>query len=211
MGVRELTEYFYTYNIGYSVSEDISEKTEKVLQYLLDCDISEYDIINQVMPIECEEEYLTFDSLPESLWENSILEKDIYYMHRELHLISGSNVVDVYSGNTVESNPSIEMKIQYDWKDLLEYYCSKFDIDYNMLNENKEIGALKYIYDLCAEKYNDLNAVDIILYIIDTASASTEKTISVLNLQDYLYETITFIYKIKRELEFNNYNKIIWR
>lgn len=211
MGARSLTDYFYTHNIGYSVSEEDTKKTENVIQYLLDCEISENEIMSLVLNEEYSNEYLTFEELPELLWQTSLLDKGVYYMHQELHLHQNANVVDVFSGEVIENNTSVEMKITYKWFDLLKYYCQKFDININMLNQAKEIGAFEFIYDLCKEKYHDLEPIDIILYLIDNASASSTKTISVLGLQEYLYETIDYMYSVKRELEYNNYNKIIWR
>lgn len=211
MAARSLTEYFYEHNIGYSVSDEYVNQTTKVIEYLLECGFNKEDIISIVLNNEYDHEYLTFEDLPERLWKESLLEKNKYYMHQELHLNSGSDVVDIYSGEVVESNHAIEMKIAYGWMDVLKYYCNKFDTDINILNINKEVGALQYIYDLCAEKYTDLNSIDVLLYLIDNAASNSNKFVTVLNLQDYLYDTIVYMYSVKKELEYNNYNKIIWR
>ena len=57
MGARSLTDYFYTHNIGYSVSEEDTKKTENVIQYLLDCEISENEIMSLVLNEEYSNEY----------------------------------------------------------------------------------------------------------------------------------------------------------
>lgn len=214
-----LVDYFYELLGCVPDCENNNQiQTDKVIQYLVDCNIDEKEIIDT---IEYEAsidnvinlEHLTFEDLPDFLWKSSILEKNVYYLHNELHLNNNANVVDIFSGEVISSNNSIEMKIKYTEEDILNYFCSAFNIDSAITIKDKEIGAIKYLLKTYTDQFKKcgLNAIDIVLTLIDDAFNQGMKIYTILDIQDCLYTTVEYLKSIQSELALNNTNKIVWR
>ena len=214
-----LVNYFYEL-LGYvpDNKDNNLKQTDKVIQYLIDCNIDEEKIIDTIeyeasIQNVINNEHLTFENLPDFLWKDSLLEKNIYYLHNELHLNNNANVVDIFSGNVISSNNAIEMKIKYTEEDVLNYFCSAFNIDSDIILKDKEIGAIKYLLTTYTNQFKKcgLNAIDIILTLIDDASNQGMRIYTILDTQDCLYTSIEYLKSIQSELALNNTNKIVWR
>ena len=215
----DLVNYFYELLGCVPDHEDDNLiQTNKVIQYLIDCNIDEKDIINTIeyeASIEnvIDNEHLTFEDLPDSLWKDSLLEKNVYYLHSELHLSNNANVVDIFSGDVISSNNAIEMKMKYSEEDVLSYFCSAFNIDSDIMIKDKEIGAIKYLIKTYTDQFKKcgLNAIDIVLTLIDDAFNQGMRVYTILDIQDCLYTTVEYLKSIQSELALNNTNKIVWR
>lgn len=210
--IAHLLNYYTGNCLGFVPNKEQTDITIKVIEYLFDCGF-ESDTIIQVLDTQNNFEigYFSFEMLPDFLWQNSLLEKDIYYIHHELHLNKSSNVIDIFSGNIIESNNAIEMKIQYTLEDVLSYFCKAFELDSNALDKKKEFGAIQHLLDSFKSYATELNNIDILLYLIDETSNNNIKCYNIFDMQNFVYPTIERLKNINNNLVFDKTNKIVWR
>lgn len=210
--IVHLLNYYVNNCLGFVPDKQQIDMTTKVIEYLFDCGF-ESDTIIQVLNTQSNFEigYFSFEMLPDFLWQNSLLEKDTYYIHHELHLNKSSNIIDIFSGDIVESNNAIEMRIQYTLEDLLSYFCKAFELDSNTLDKKKELGAIQHLLDSFKLYTTELNSIDILLSLIDETSNSNVKCYNIFDMQNFIYPTIERLKDINNNLVFNKTNKIVWR
>ena len=163
-------EYYYEYHYGnYPFDEDKTKliRTQKTIDYLFEADFTSKEII-QIIEQSPKKESLTYEDLPDYLWNNSLLSKNTFYHHNQLQILSTPAKFDPITNQFKSSNFFIEMKIKYTEKDMLNYFYNTFKIDSVFINENKDLGALKYLL----KKYSKIEfmaSVDFILFLIDYA------------------------------------------
>lgn len=193
-------------------SEDHILTTQKTIEYLIDCGIDKNNIIEALSSQEdYSSEEFSFEDLPDFLWKDSLLKKNTYYIHHELHLNKNADVLDVFSENLVHSSNAIEMKIIYTIQDVLSYFCISFGLQSENLNREKEFGAIQYLLDIFSQRFKDFNAIDILLYLIDETANADKKYYNILDMQNDVYPTIERLTIINNDLIYNKTNRIIWR
>lgn len=157
-------------------------------------------------------QYITFNELPEELWENSLTEKDKFYYSEILHLKSKAPSWNPITFQEECEEFYLEMKIRFTIDDLLEYYYSKCRIEVEFRDDKKAKGALLYLI----EKYNKLNiatGLDIVIGLINEASNDIDNIMitDVFKIDEYLPIVIESLKAKTNEAELLKANKIVWR
>lgn len=210
--LTNLLNYYVCNCLGYQPDEAHLGCTKKTIEYLIDCGFEDNAIIDALnTQNDYSSESFSFEDLPDFLWKDSLLEKNKFYIHHELHLNNNSDVIDIFSGSIQKTSNAIEMKIIYTAEDVLLYFCSAFELQSKDLDKNKEIGAINYLLDVFSKRFPDLNSIDIMLYLIDEVSNSDKKCYNILEMQDSIYPTVERLRAINNDLIYNKMNKIIWR
>lgn len=185
---------------------DYRNKTKAIIKYLIDNELNESDIIDMFGKIKIED-YLKPDDLPEYLWEGSLLKKNVFYYHNSLQLIPPP---PKWNAETLQSSSEdfyLEMKIQYNIDNLLEYYYKAMKIE--SMDYNKDKGAMQYL--LNKYKIEGMENVDIVLLLIDEAHANEYVINSPLKLQDLEMEVISLAKHMVANSKSKRSNEIIWR
>lgn len=206
--LSNIMEIYYRVTNGY-YSENLDLITQATLLHLIDNGYgfkSILDIINKSDIKDC----LRPESLPDSLWEDSLIKRNTYYYHNTLHITSKPpkwNPVTMKA----ECEPFfMEMKINYTMKDLLDYFYNKCKIDVNLRDEKRDGGAFEFLMNKY-EKIKNIEALDFVLLLIDEACNSESFITSPLKLQDYDCEVLDNCKKLIAEAKYNQANKIVWR
>lgn len=208
-----LTDYYYENKFGvYPFETDEQQiKTDKTIAYLFDIGYSEKEIISIID--ECQPDHcLSYNNLPDSLWNNSLLKKDVFYYHNLLQVRSRPAMLNM---KTLEfnSNPFfIEMKISFTINDLLNYFYTTTNQELSFRDEKKDIGALNFLL----KSYNRIDfiePVDFILFLIDYACKEKDcSTSSILQIDSEFKADVFELLKVKTiQAAAQNFNKIIFR
>lgn len=200
---------FYYYNLGEEPNKAEKEITEKTFNHLKDNGYSDKDIINMI-PYFPAKMALSHEDLPDCLWDNSLIERDIFYYHSELHITSPAPYWDFENDKIVSPKFFLEIKIHYTIDDLIKYYYKKFPIDLALLDNKKDKGSMEYLL----KKYNDIDfisPVDFVLFLIDEASSQTEDIVEIIELKKYEKETFKYLKHKTINAKAENLNKITWR
>lgn len=209
----DYTELYYelTHGIYPFESEESKIKTQKVIDYLIDAKISEKDII-RVIEEAPKADYLKHEDLPEWLWENSLLNKNIFYYHNTLQIRSKAPKMNM-STLEVETVPFyLEMQIKYTEHDILIYFYNKAMMEPSFKDEKRDIGAIAHL--LAQYKRIDfIDGVDFILALIDYATAAEDCSTSTIFQLDSRYRSEVFELLKQRtaEANANHVNKMIYR
>ncbi len=208
-----LLNYYINNCLGYYPAKEKVNIITNVIEYLLDCEFSNEEIMDVFDTQEnFEQECFTFDMLPDFLWQDSLLKKNTYYMHHSLHLYTVSDSLDIMSENiTMKTSNAVEMIIKYTLKDALSYFCNAFNLRSNDLDTTKELGAINHLIETFNERYPDLNAIDIFLYLVDEVANSDRHIYAILDLCNSIYPVVVRLRQIDKELTFSNANVIVWR
>lgn len=205
--IEKLMQAYYRIAFG-CYDETLDIVTECTLKHLIDNGYSFKEII-EIMRNSNIEDCLRPESLPDSLWEDSLLKRDTYYYHNSLHMISKSPMWNPETLQVVNEPFFKEMKIRFTMKDLLNYYYTKCEIDISLRDEKRDAGAFEYMlsrYHLCG-----IEGIDFLLMLIDEAETKKAKITNPLKLQDLEGELLDYLLEFLPEAEYNNVNKIVWR
>lgn len=200
----DLVNFYYEYNGEYPEDKNHVAKTKAVIEHLKDCGYTEEQIIDIIIKEFPNAEYLDFNNIPTSLWENSLLKKDKFYFHKELQITSPPPTWD-------KSFPFfLEMKIFYSEKDILNYYVKTFNIRGEWVNEDKEIGSIKYLLNKY-KMFSFIEPVDYILHLIDYAKSLDVKPNNFYDLCNYELELAEYLERDIKNANLQKKNKIVWR
>lgn len=202
---EELADIYYGYTNG-----EIPENKDNLIQtinffnHLLDAGITSKEILEYIIKDSIPKEALEYNDIPDKFYENSLLEKNKFYYHRQLQIISPPP--------TKNNNKYYkEMKIRYTEEDLIKYFCRRFNIREDWIDIKKEIGSIRYLL----KKYyvfNFMEPVDFILLLIDFVASKSENEVrQILDLDKYSIEYAEYAEKDTKNAEVRNKNKIIWR
>lgn len=200
---------FYYYNLGTEPTEFEREITKATLGHLIDNNLTEKDIINIIKDFPAKMALEPSD-LPNSLWENSLLNRDTFYYHSELHITSPAPYWDFENDRIVSSRFFLEMKIQYSIRDLIQYYYKKFPRDIRLIDDKKDNGTMEYLLN----KYKNIafiEPVDFILFLIDEAANSDYELTEMIDLKRFETQAFSYLEYKTMNAAVEKMNKIVWR
>lgn len=208
----DLTTIFYREYVGeYPFKTNQAEAiTRCTLAWLEESKISRKEIL-RILDKFVNKAIITPNDIPDSLWNNSLTEKNQYYCHHEVQLHSPATIYK-RDGSCISFPFYQEMKIRYTINDLLDYFYRKVSKYSILRNEKRDTAQLKHLLS----QYNGLKKVqplDIILFLIDTVafnniSVSEPFELKIPRLVD---ESIDKAIRIRNERHAKGYDKIIWR
>ena len=200
---------FYYYNLGEEPNHIEKEITKNTFEHLKDNEYSDSDII-KILSYFPAKMALAHSDLPDYLWENSLIKRDTFYYHNELHITSPAPYWDFENDKIISSKFFLEIKIHFSIDDLINYYHKKFPIDLALHDKKKDIGSMEYLL----KKYKDIDfiePVDFILYLIDEAANQSEDSLEKIELKKYEKEAFEYLKHKTINAKAENVNKIIWR
>lgn len=200
---------FYYYNLGEEPNDCEKAITKATLDHLIDNNFNEKDIMRMIESFPAVMSLKPSD-LPDMLWENSLLNRDTFYYHEELHITSPAPYWDFENDRIVSSRFFIEMKIQYSIQDLIGYYYKKFPRDSRLIDDKKDIGTMEYLLN----KYKNIKIiepVDFVLFLIDEAVNSECDYIEMIDLKRFEAQTLEYLKHKTMNAAVEKVNKIIWR
>lgn len=176
--------------------------TEYTIEYLKDNGFSEQEIIEVISSVKGE--YVFYKDIPDNLY-GTLVEKDKYYFHPELQILSKPPVFNI--NNLTAASPKFfkEMRIRYTEEDLINYFHSKANPKI-IRTPGRDFKAIEY---LCKRYSTQLmEPVDCILHLIDDVGY---KARDFLDIQNYELITLERIDQIYLDSVRSNTNKIIYR
>lgn len=196
------------------LGEDITDpkiikNNELIINYLKESGITGNEVFKTIMGLEpTDTGLIELSMLPDTLWDNSLLKKDTFYYHKELKILPPPPSMN----DDKEYVFYCEMKIRYTEKDILKYFCKIYKVREDWVDENKEIGSIKFLLKQY-ERFSFMEPVDFILHLIDyVSSLDTNTTInSILQLRNYETELAQYLLNDTQNAERQGKNKIIWR
>lgn len=204
----DILSYYY-----YNISEEPSEKdiitTNNTINYLKDNNYTDKEIIKILDSIDYKLA-ININDLPNNLWENSLILRDEFYYHKELHITSPAPYWDFDNKKIISPKFYLEMKIKYAIEDILKYYYKKITIDNIFKDEKKDIGAIKYLLK-SYENIDFIKNLDFVLFLIDTAYIKEFDSTEIIDLKSYQKETHTFLKNKVLNASSTKCNQIIWR
>ena len=151
------------------------------------------------------------EDLPKSLWNDSLLEKGVYYYHNEFHITSKPPTWNPVTFKEECEPFFIEMKIKYTIEDLRNRFYDKCKVPPGLREDKLVEGGLKHLLS----KYNNLSAqsIDYIMLMIDLADEDVDRELitNVFDLEKYSKQAFIILEDIVQEAQVNKNNKIIWR
>ena len=203
MDVVKLTNFYYDFVVG-EQPEKINERTKLLFEHLSESGCTPKQLFGTIIEEFPNKDELTIEDIPDSLWEGSLIERNKFYYHKELQILSPPPTWD-------KSFPFyIEMKIQYSIEDALKYFIKQFKINESWMNKDKELGSIRYLLK-DYKKYGFIEPVDFFLHIIDYVCSKGVKINSIYDLRDYELEYTQLL-----ELDILNSkalkkNRVVWR
>lgn len=196
--------------LGENPTEEDIKTTTNTFKYLLDNNLTEQDITDIFKDLPPKTK-ITPDDLPVRLWSGSLLNKNIFYYHNELKIIS-IDKFDLLNPVTEKNQSFIEMKIKYTIDDVLDYYYKKFPEQKEFSDYKQDVGTIKYLLTKYT-RYNFIEAIDILLYVIDEAYNTDLGLDSMIELNNSKAEKNTLkSLKLKvQNARGERCNKIMWR
>ena len=193
---------WYEENIlGYSTEK--SYITQYTIDYLYDNNYNEGEIINILSKIK--KESIKYKDLPSKLW-NGLIERDTYYFHPELQILSKPPMLSISSDIIIKPVKFFkEIKISYTKQNVLNYFYRKANSKI-IKDTNRDLGSLDYL--LSRYKHQLMNSLDVILYLIDDHAFEAN---SLLALSNYEVDTLERIENMYYDNDRSGTDKIIYR
>ena len=208
--MNKIVYNYYSLCRGIEPEDKAFNRTLATTKYLKDNNIDDKEILKIL--IACNKDEITGEDLPEYLWEDSLLDKGVFYYSDILHIKSKAPVWNPITFKE-ESEPFfLEMKIKFTIDDLLNIYYDKCRIPLGIRDKKKDAGALKHLIN----KYNafkNVPGIDYVLTLIDYASKDINKELitNVFEIEEYNKDVIQNFKAMYEQAEFEKTNKIVWR
>ena len=127
------------------------------------------------------------------LYEDSIIttSDSTVYFHNELQIHSKPGSYNPETG-VVEKQPYyLEMRYRYTMDELLNYYYNKLMVPIQFRNSKRDIGAFKHIIN--DYRFENINTVDFILFVIDYVVSKEIKISNPLDLKNWAQQTYEYL------------------
>lgn len=204
--IKFLTNFYYSYLLGeYPENKEDYDKTYKTISYLIEAGINVDTIKKNVFENIPFKERLSYEDLPNNLWDNSLLEKDKFYYHIQLLIANTAPGWD----DEEDFHPYIEPKIKYSLDDALDYFIERAGVRSDWINRAKEIGSIKFLLK-DFEKFNFIEPIDFFLHLVDFA-VSKDEINTVYDLREYEIELAEFLENDIANAIAQKKNTYIWR
>lgn len=191
---------YATFYLGVMPEGEAFNRVNAFFGYLHDAGISEREIHDLMWNTE-DIESISFDRIPSSFWEGSLIQKGVFYTHSALRIISKTPTM---KNGVIEEMPySLEMKIRFTIDDLIDYYIEIVRPPASLIDKKRISGGLTYLL----EKYSRIEhgtSLDFVLRLID---ASKNKHVDPMRLAD---NEVSVFEQHKRET-LNSKGVVVWR
>lgn len=207
----DYTEFFYTNYIGrYPFNTDAERKvTRRTINHLLES-LDNTAKLFEVFESCADKAIIDFQLLPDLLWKDSLIKRNIFYFHPQLQIKSKPPVFDYANGINIVYPYFLEIKEQYTIDNMLEYAYAKLNIPEISKDYKRDKNSLLYLYR--TYKNNSvIDQLDFVLFLIDTAANSGNRIKNILNLSDYADDTMQKIKNIVNFAKQKNFNKVVYR
>ena len=204
---------YYIYNIGIRTNEEVLSNIEKTIGYLSDNNFSNKEIIDILFGFNGMND-IAIKNLPDKLWDGSLLKRNVFYYHSQLHITSHPPYFDVIEQKRISPKFFLEMKIRYTPNDILNYIYSNLKDLEKYSDFKKDIGAVNYLLGKY-KKYDFMEPVDFLLFLIDEAYYQyrnvNAKFTDILEIDSFKINVIDKLDNKVKSAEAEHKNKIIWR
>ena len=183
--------------------------TKNTCEYLLDCGFSALEIINILNGLSFGA--LSYDVLPDRLWQGSLIKRGAFYLHRELRIESQAPEFDIRTGRVLEYPYYCEMKIKYTVEDTLKYFRSRMKQSNIVLSSDEyDKNAIKQLF----KQYSKLDYVeplDVILCSIDNHLTLDPDCARLIDITKTNREVIATLISDMKTLEAQDRRKMVMR
>lgn len=171
---RNLTQWYYQNEIGYYPWDTDTNKqiTQDTLQYLVESGISDEEILKVMQ--ESKNGIITPDSLPDWLWENSLIERNKYYTSRLFHLESDRTKLKKMSNGArvliMANDFWLEIIPRFTLQQLINYYYCQLPNAACYNTDKQDVGVFSYLlkrYEKLSQMSPYVTGLDLIISAID--------------------------------------------
>lgn len=196
-------DYYYNFLIGEHPKDEDYKITSLTFNHLKDAGFNEIELFRllNTFPIK---DKISFEDIPDNLWEGSCLTRDKFYFHKELQILSPpptwDETFDFY----------LEMKIKYSLDEALDYFIKRSGTREEWVNRDREIGSIKFLLKEYT-KFNFMEPLDFFLHLIDYAVSCGAELNSIYDLRRFEIELATYLEIDVANAIAKDKNKVIWR
>lgn len=205
----KLIMQYYSLISGIEPEKENFNRTISTAKYLKDNGFDNSEIFKIFRLIS--KQKIEGNDLPKSLWNDSLLEKGVFYYHNEFHITSKPPTWNPVTFKEECEPFFMEMKIKYTMKQLINRFYDKCKVPVGLRDDRLVEGGLKHLLG----KYNNLSApaIDYIMVMMDLADEDIDKkTITnVFDIEKYSVEAFVMLEDIVQEAKVTKSNEIIWR
>lgn len=209
----DLIEYFYFNIICRPIESDEDYiKSKCTLEYLEDCNFNEKEIINLFSKWDKKVIRINPEDIPLIAWDNSLLKKNTFYLHKELKLFPSPSIVTP-DGKENNHPYYMEIKIKYTIEDLLKYFYFYCGMPHSKMDEKLHTSQVKHLLERF-KSYKDIQPIDLFLTLVDECNFQNFRCIQPFDLTSVASIVQNNYEKLKSnlaELHSQNKDKIIWR
>ena len=167
--------WYFQNVLGYCPEETDWLPTRASIAYMLDNELPA-EIITAELKRHCTP-VIHPDDLSDTLWQNSLLQKGHFYFHKELQIVSPAPTLKK-DGTIYYPKDFLEMRIQYSFQDILNYFLTKAGyLAQQICDIKKETKTILYFIKRFSSLEN-VEPVDLILCLIDDYLNNEENTIN---------------------------------
>lgn len=213
--MNNYAEYYYAQTFGCipTMIGVETEQTEKTIAYLVGNGLRDDEIYAVLDEISCKPHppvKITPEDLPGRLWNDSLIERGEFYYHRLLQIKPPAPVFNLKENKITAEKDYLEIRIRFTLKHLLEYFTRRTRIDEVLIDEQRDLGSLKYLL----QKYSKISVVrplDFVLMLIDEAFETHTQLNGVFDIQGNEAVVLERVKRMTAEAAVSGSNRIIWR
>lgn len=213
--MNNYAEYYYAQTFGCvptMIGTD-TDQTEKTIAYLVGNGLRDdeiYAVLDEISSKPHPPVKITPEDLPDRLWNDSLVERGEFYYHRLLQIKPPAPTLNLKE-NRISAEPDyLEIRIRFTLKHLLEYFIRRTRVDEVLVDEQRDIGSLKYLL----QKYSKISVVrplDFVLMLVDEAAEAHLQLNGIFDIQSNEAVVLERIKRMTAEAGINGSNRIIWR
>lgn len=205
----DYVDFYYTNILGYTPSDKtVIRKTQCIIDYLKDCGFSDKELIHIILD-SAPSESLSYETLPDKLWQDSLIKRGYFYYHHILQITSKPPYYDFKSNKEIIDPFFLEIKIKFTLDDLVSYFY-KLNIDNDLRNDKRDTAAMKSLL-LRYDNLSVVESLDFVLSLIDYCKYSNDKISNVFDITKNEASVLEDLKKKVAEAKFAGKDKIICR
>ena len=203
--------HYYEDTLGYMPEKDVWRPTFLSLWYMKVNDLSDKEILEELKRHKSSE--IKIEDLSDELWKGSLTQKDKFYFHHALQIVSPAPVFSIKTGASYAEDWCVP-RIRFTEQDLTEYFWHKISPTEREMwilghDINKEVS---YLINRFKHNISGVEPIDYLMFLLDELIRDEDKqnVRGIISVTNYIGNTLETYRNTILEAKAKGFDKPRW-
>lgn len=209
--IFDYMSHYYANTLGYMPEKDVWRPTFLSIWYMEINGLSNDEILKELKRHTSSE--ICVDNLSDELWKGSLTQKNKFYFHHALQIVSPAPVFSIKTGASYTEDWCVP-RIRFTEQDLTDYFWHKISpTEQKMWILGHDMGKeIAYLLNRFKHSFSDIDPLDYLMFLLDELIRDQNKQHikGLISVTDYISNTLETYQNTILEAKAKGFDKPRW-